>query len=142
MNQTNECPHCGGLRRELDDEREKVLLERWAAHHREHLVHQDAHDREHIEYRDRIETATVVLDRRLDQMNEFRAQLTEERALYVRRDMLDEFRIASAKVTDANAARIRELETAKSNLEGRLWAVGMGIGALVIVINVVIAVFV
>ena len=140
MNQTNECPHCGG-KRELDAEREKVMLERWEAHHREHLVHQDAHHREHLEYRERIETATVALDKRLDQMNEFRAQLTEERALYVRRDMLDEFRIASAKVTDANAARIRDLETAKSNLEGRFWAFGLGLGALVVIVNVVISLF-
>jgi len=70
--------------RDLIDERHK-------AHYEEHRIHEKAHEREHAATEQAIKTATVSLDRRLDQMNEFRNALTEQAATFVRRETLDAF---------------------------------------------------
>ena len=75
--------------REIPDLGGRLAAQMWAAHKREHDLHERAHNVEHEDYRTRIDTATAALNHRLDGMNEFRAQLTEERSTYVRRDMLD-----------------------------------------------------
>ena len=75
--------------REVADLGGRLAAQLREAHKHEHALHEQAHSVEHEDYRTRIDTATAALNHRLDGMNEFRAQLTEERSTYVRRDMLD-----------------------------------------------------
>jgi len=57
-----------------------------------------------------LEAADAALRVRLERMNEFRAQIQEERALYVRRDQLEPI-----------LQRLQEAENTESNLGGRFW---------------------
>lgn len=57
--------------------------------------------------------------------NQFREQLTEERATYMTRKDL-------APVEQ----RVTILEHAQSNLDGRFWALGIGVSLLTLVLNV------
>lgn len=63
--------------------------ERWRAHRREHDIHENAHRREHEQYKERVQAASNTMELRLAGMNEFREQLTAERATYVTRRELD-----------------------------------------------------
>lgn len=97
----------------------------------------DATDRTAKEATDKANSA---MDKRLDHMNEFRDQLRDQAAKFVTRDLVDERIVALEKLlngkTDSNGERIGRLETKGSNLDGRFWA----IGAVVIVVNLLIAV--
>lgn len=69
-----------------------------------------------------IDAASKALGTRLESMNEFRKQIDEERALYVKRDRLD--------ALESNLAeRIKVLETSAANMTGRLWAAGVALTA-------------
>jgi hypothetical protein len=74
------------------------------------------------------------LGRRLDEMNQFRAQLNQERADYVTKAVYDSKHEELIKKVDA-------LVIAKSNLDGRMWMLGWVImatsGAITIAINLV-----
>jgi len=57
-----------------------------------------------------LEAAEGALRARLEGMNQFRAQILEERALYVRRDQLEPI-----------LARLQKTENSESNFGGRFW---------------------
>lgn len=121
-------------------ERERVADERWAAHYREHAIHERGHEREHQDYRDRIDHATDALQARLDQMNAWREQLSEERATFVPRESLQEMLAAMEKQNERIGVRVRDLEVARGNLEGRLWAIGAVISVVVVAFQIAIAI--
>jgi hypothetical protein len=58
------------------------------------------------------------LSRRLDEMNQFRAQISEERNTFLTKEVFDSKHEELAKKVDA-------LTLAKSNQDGRLWALGV-----------------
>jgi hypothetical protein len=74
------------------------------------------------------------LGRRLDEMNQFRAQLNEERGRYVTIPVFDAKHEELIKKVDL-------LVIAKSNLDGRMWMLGWVImatsGALTVAINLI-----
>ena len=59
--------------------------------------------------------------------NQFREQLTEERATYMTHKDLVPLEI-----------RVQTLEHARANLDGRFWAMGAGVGLLTVVLNIVL----
>jgi len=109
---------------EATAERIKALEERLTQHE---VVQQ----REIQQAKETVEHSRMEMDRRLAEMNEFRAQLSNERATYVTRDMLD------ARLM-AVASRLEMLERSWSNMSGRLWSMGVGLGAVVILLNIAI----
>jgi len=64
-------------------------------------------------------------------MNKIREQISSERGEFVRRDLYDR---EHGSLREAMDGRIKSLEQAKSNLDGRIWAVG----ALVTTITVIV----
>jgi hypothetical protein len=78
-----------------------------------------------------VRVARGEMERRLAEMNEFRAQILMERKDFM-----------STKEYDVKheflRARIEKLEQSKSNLDGRFWALGTGLGILTVVVNIII----
>lgn len=68
-------------------------------------------------------------------MNQFRDQIERERGEFMRRDMYDEQHSVMRNEMDA---RLKLLETSKSNLEGRMWAMGAGITTLAVGLNLLL----
>ena len=93
-----------------------------------------------------VERTRQEMERRLNEMNEFRAQLATERATYVTRDMLEtkissvmarleQNPLANAARIEAIQKRVEELERDRANLQGRFWAGGVALSALVTLLN-------
>lgn len=83
--------------------------ERWTAHRREHVLEDKA-----------LEVAADDVDRRLEAMNELRDQITSERAEYLTRTSFEDKH-------DGLDRRVGALEQSRSNMEGRMWAIGAGV---------------
>jgi len=88
---------------------------------------QISHERVHRLEAEARALAAVDVDRRLVAMNEFRAENLEDRGKYLTREIFD-------SKNDALDVRLKAIENARSNLEGRLWV----IGAVVVIINIAI----
>jgi hypothetical protein len=107
---------------------EKWIDERWVAHGDVHRMLDEA-----------VSIALKGLERRLDEMNQFRAQIQQERESFVSKPEYDaRNREVSTKIdaeTKAMAARITVIEMAKSNLEGRVWMLGATLTGVTILLN-------
>ena len=79
----------------------------------------------------KIQKASEVLDYRLEEMNNFRAQINQERGDYLRRDMYDR---ESAVLSD----RVKSLEIVRGEQAGRAAAYASMVGLVVIVAQVVL----
>ncbi len=89
---------------------------------------QRLHEKRHDIEAESLRIAREEINRRLNEMNEFRAQLSQERTVYVTRDWHDRER---DQIRDAVSVlgidvdrRLKILENASSNWQGRWWAVG------------------
>ncbi len=89
-------------------------------------------------YRDSMSTARAALDAasralesRLDQMNEFRKQVLEERANYLRRDQFDAQHESIEK-------RVVAVEKMAATQSGRFWAVGIAVAVTVAILTTII----
>lgn len=133
-----------------------------------------AHAAEHAALAMALSLAMLELKERLSEMNNFRAQIAQERADYVTRDRMAaavttlEGALSAAVVTlttrtslletasqawqkqqdgritllekdmmplqtqARHESRLTALENSKANLEGRLWALGIGLGLLIV----------
>jgi uncharacterized protein YydD (DUF2326 family) len=126
---------------------ERALTDYIRYHEALHADHSLAHGREHMMYQEAIQKAEEAMTARLEGMNEFRQQLTAERALYVTRDQID----ARDKALDAQlehlqaamtesmrqlALRVSALEQYRAHMEGRLVMLGIAFTILVFVVNV------
>ena len=78
---------------------------------------------------DSVGKAQVAMERRLESMNEFRAQLNKQTETFATKEML------YAKI-DALEKSIAELQKSKSNLDGRFWAIGAGLALVFTLVNV------
>lgn len=131
------------MQREMDkrDAQDVILAE----------AHATAHAREHAMTEAALTKAEVAVDKRLEQMNEFRGALSDLSMRMATREMLETNLGAlhdkvsavqsnlSQRLDTAHEGldkRIRILETANANLSGRLTAMGIGIGLVVIVVNI------
>jgi len=81
---------------------------------------------------DNLRIARDEINRRLNEMNELRSQITAERGEFLRRDMFDR---EHANLRDGTDSRLKVLEQAKSNLDGRVWAIGAGITILTVLLQ-------
>ncbi len=81
-----------------------------------------------------IDKAEDALNLRLANMNEVREQLQTQAGTFITRDRAD-------TRADAMAHRIEGLEKVNANLAGRLTMLGTAIGAIVIITNIAIALF-
>jgi len=96
----------------LKDYIERILDERGA----QHKAHWDSSEKA-------LDAATAAMNARLETMNEFRAQILEERSNYLRRDQLD-----------PTLVRLKLLEEEVSEFSGRFWMLAFLIPTAVAVI--------
>ena len=98
-----------------------------------------------------VNKAEASINERLAAMNEFRATLADLTATFIPRveaeqriaavlERLESLRDMITKSEDKLDERIKILERGASNLQGRMWALGAVIGAVVLVVNVAVAV--
>ena len=79
----------------------------------------------------KIQKANEVLDYRLEEMNNFRTQLNQERAEYLRREMYD-------REHSALAERVKVLEIVRGEQSGRTTAYASMVALALIVVQVVL----
>lgn len=129
-----------------------ALVEQWQqAHERAHTEHTLAHAREHTMNQEAIlkaeqasqralEAALASVNERFSSVNEFRATLSDASARFVTRDRIDVLERTLTTLIDdrtkENRRRIELLESGAANMAGRLWALGVGVALLVVVVNV------
>jgi hypothetical protein len=80
-----------------------------------------------------LDIARDDVNRRLEGMNELRSQINEERGRYLQRDRYEAERDSNKESVDT---RLKALETNKSNLEGRMWAIGAALSGFVVMLNI------
>jgi hypothetical protein len=105
--------------------------------------------------------ATETMDKRLQGMNEFRAALTDQAARFVTREEIKdqisplaenltkmELRATSLLTREEGYLLVKPLtesqqrgDTRSANLDGRFWALGVGIAAVVVIVNIAISAF-
>jgi hypothetical protein len=71
---------------------QEALTAALAAHEKLHDAHSVAHDQRHLSEHQALVAATSSMDKRLDQMNEFREQLRDQAANFVRSDNFETFK--------------------------------------------------
>ena len=79
----------------------------------------------------KIQKADLDLERRLEEMNNFRAQINQERGDYLRRDMYDR---ENAALSD----RVKSLEIVRGEQSGKAAAYASMIGFMVVIVQVVL----
>lgn len=84
------------------------------------------------------EIASAAMDKRLDAMNELRAQLREQSSLFETKAEYAAAHTALEMVVARGADKINMLEQANANIQGRIWAMGVGITITSIIISVII----
>lgn len=90
-----------------------------------------AHDKVHNHLDESRKLAVTEINRRLDEMNNFREQVTDERANFVDKETYQ------VKMDDL-IRRMDKFENWRSNLEGKMWMLGAVITGLTVIINLVI----
>lgn len=79
----------------------------------------------------KIQKASEVLDYRLEEMNNFRAQINQERAEYLRREMYER--------EHANLAeRVKNLEVVRGEQSGRTAAYASMVGFVVVLVQIML----
>lgn len=123
----------------------------WEAYKRETALHAVNHAHEHARDNEARQIALGGMEKRLEGMNEFRAQLKEQASTFATKEMLEQLRLrfdtlggqlptgyATKDIVEALDKRLDTLEKYQSNMQGRLWAMGAGIGAVVVLVNIAI----
>lgn len=104
--------------------------------------------------------AEQATEKRFDSVNEFRAALSDQAQQFIRRSEVEQRFISVVEKIDAaaqthrsdmtlvreaadrinveNDRRLKMLESAGANLQGRLWSLGAGIALIVVLVNVAI----
>jgi len=94
-------------------------------------AHSRAEDLRHQAGDAKIQKANEVLDYRLEEMNNFRAQINQERAEYLRREMYD-------RDHSALADRVKTLEIVRGEQAGKTAAYASMVGVVVVLVEVVL----
>ncbi len=101
-----------------------------------------AHTREHVLEHEAIEKAHIANTAKLDAMNEFRSQLNLERRDYVTHGMFEvRFDAAATRMhvfVDNIDKRIVPLERSQAAAQGSVWALGVVLTVLTVVLNVLL----
>lgn len=117
---------------------ESILSERDKQTAQLAIVHAEAHKREHAMLQTAIDKSDESMNRRLEGMNEFRDSLRDQAARFATIVQLDERTAHLMSKVDASNTRIEHLEKVNANLEGRMWAIGVGFTLLTIMISLVL----
>jgi|SRR5580658_44984 hypothetical protein len=94
-------------------------------------AHSRAEDLRHDAGDAKIKKANEVLDYRLEEMNNFRTQINQERGEYLRREMYDRDHVALAD-------RVKNLEIERGEQVGKTAAYASMVGFVVVVAQVVL----
>jgi hypothetical protein len=116
-------------------------LVRELKHLRELMEAQAEMDRQlHEAERRALLLASADIARQLAEGNRFREQLELERGLYVSRELHDklekDMNSELDKIRDKHDERLKILEGSKSNLEGRIWMLGVFFAVVQVVIRI------
>jgi hypothetical protein len=79
----------------------------------------------------KIQKASEVLDYRLEEMNNFRAQINQERTEYLRREMYDRERTVLAD-------RVKSLEIERGEQSGKTAAYASMVGVVMILVQILL----
>ena len=101
--------------------------ERWNAHRREHALEEKSLQESREAMASALQVASDNIDRRLDEMNELRAQINTERGAYLTRLEYD------AK-HEQLVTRVQAMETTLAGLTGRITILAALAGIMVSVI--------
>lgn len=82
-----------------------------------------------------LEKAEVTLVARFEQVNNLRAQVTEERGNYVRREAYDALAERLARVAEATETRIGGMEKMLAAIDGSKWAFGVVVTLIALAIS-------
>ena len=85
-----------------------------------------------------LHLAADSLHEKLAHMNQFRAQIDAERALYVKRDQMDALLQSRSIIVEQLVARLEKLEVWQSNVLGRQVVFGGAIVVVSVLINTVL----
>lgn len=102
---------CEACRVTIRAPHERELREQW----------QHQHERVHEVEHESLQIAKGEINRRLDEMNNLRLQITAERGEFLGRDAYDR---EHNVLRDQLDGRIKVLETVNANLQGRMWMMG------------------
>jgi len=94
-------------------------------------AHTQMDDLRHASGDAKIQKADLDLERRLEEMNNFREQINQERGDYLRRDMYDR---ENAALSD----RVKSLEIVRGEQSGKAAAYASMIGFVVVIVQVVL----
>jgi len=94
-------------------------------------AHAQMDDLRHASGDAKIQKADLDLERRLEEMNNFREQINQERGDYLRRDMYDR---ENAALSD----RVKSLEIVRGEQSGKAAAYASMIGFVVVLVQVVL----
>jgi len=99
----------------------------------------EAHEKEHVLMAENASHAREAMDLRLKAMNEFRTQISNERASYLTQDKFDVKHEALERVVVARIEfaekRVMELEKMVANMKGRSTAIAAAISIGLIVLQ-------
>lgn len=98
----------------------------------------------------RIVERGVDMERRLAALNELRSEVVADRGLLVRREFLDQRlqsmdaayevqRLADLAAIARIGDELRAIQQQSANLQGRFWALGVGLTVVVVLVNVAIS---
>jgi hypothetical protein len=79
----------------------------------------------------KIQKADAVLEYRMEEMNNFRAQINQERAEYLRREMYE-------REQGALAERVKNLEIVRGEQSGKTAAYASMVGFVVVVVQIIL----
>jgi len=85
-----------------------------------------------------LRLAADALREKLEHMNQFRAQIDAERALYVKRDQMDALLASRQVIVEQLIARLEKLETWQANVMGRQIVFGGAVVVVSVLINTVL----
>lgn len=93
-------------------------------------------DRRIVDANHATDLARQQMDKRLEGMNEFRQQLSEQANRLITREEVQAKQDAYIPAINENQRRLSLLETTQANMQGRMWAIGVGFTIITVVINI------
>jgi len=98
----------------------KLQNERWRGHEEFHKQLAEA-----------LKLAVDALKQRLDEMNNFRTQINEERNTFLTKSWFE-------NKYEELSNRVNKVESWRSNMDGRFWALGAALTGLVVLLQLVL----
>lgn len=93
-------------------------------------------DRRIVDANHATDLARQQMDKRLEGMNEFRQQLSEQANKFITREEVQAKQDAYIPAINENQRRLSILETTQANMQGRMWAIGVGFTIITVAINI------